>query len=129
MNPESMIKNQKINLKEKAALIKEHWSPRIVAEVDDSYVKIAKVKGQFTWHDHQEDEFFLVLDGQLTIEMEGESVVLNTGEFYVVPKGVLHNPIAANECTLMLFEKKTTRHTGDVEAELTKALSEQLKPL
>lgn len=125
--------NQVINLKQKAQLINDHWSPRVVGEVDDSYVKIAKVKGEFTWHDHQEDEFFMVIEGQLTIEMKvenkTESVVLNAGEFYVVPKGVMHNPIAVKECTLMLFEKKITAHTGVVQADMTKAIDEQLKPL
>jgi mannose-6-phosphate isomerase-like protein (cupin superfamily) len=123
------MKNQVINLKQKAALITEHWSPRVLGEVDDSYVKIAKVKGEFTWHDHQEDEFFLVLEGQLEIQMEGQSVVLNKGEFYIVPKGVLHNPVAKEECTLLLFEKKSTAHTGEVTAEMTKAIADQLKPL
>ncbi len=123
------MKNQVVNLKEKAALITAHWSPRVVGEVDDSYVKLAKVKGSFTWHDHQEDEFFLVLEGQLTIQMAREEVILNPGEFYVVPKGVQHNPVAEKECTLLLFEKKTTLHTGEVQADLTKAVTEQLEPL
>ncbi len=123
------MKNQKINLLEKAALLTEYWSPRVVGEVDDSFVKIAKVQGEFTWHDHQEDEFFLVLEGQLTIAMKDQNVTLNPGEFYVVPKGVLHNPVAKEECTLLLFEKKSTQHTGDVEADLTKDLSAQLEPL
>ena len=122
-----------INLKQKAALITDHWSPRVIASVDDSYVKIAKIKGEFTWHDHTEDEFFMVIDGQLMIQMkqgnEIESVELNQGEVYVVPKGVLHNPVAKEECTLLLFEKKSTAHTGDVEADLTKGIEEQLKPL
>ncbi len=123
------MKNQVVNLKQKAALITDHWSPRVVGEVDDSYIKIAKVKGEFTWHDHQEDEFFMVLEGELSIQMEAETVLLRAGEFYVVPKGVQHNPVATEECTLMLFEKKTTLHTGEVQAELTKAVTDQLKPL
>ena len=118
-----------VNLSEKAALLTEFWSPRVVGEVDDSYVKIAKVKGEFTWHDHQEDEFFLVLDGQLEIQMKDQTVTLNAGEFYVVPKGVLHNPVARQTCTVMLFEKKTTAHTGEVKADMTRDLSEQLRPL
>jgi len=123
------MENKVINLKQKAGLITDHWSPRVVGEVDDSYIKIAKIKGEFTWHDHQEDEFFLVLEGSVTIQMEAQNVVLNQGEFYVVPKGVLHNPVASEECTLMLFEKKTTLHTGTVDADLTKNIAEQLKPL
>ena len=118
-----------VNLREKAALLTELWSPRVVGEVDDSYVKIAKVKGEFTWHDHQEDEFFLVLDGQLDIQMKDHTVSLNSGEFYVVPKGVMHNPVASGTCTLLLFEKKSTAHTGQVQEEMTRDLSEQLRPL
>ncbi len=122
-----------INLKEKAELIKNHWSPRVIASVDDSYVKIAKVKGEFTWHDHAEDEFFMVIDGSLTIQIKiddkQESVKLNQGEIYVVPKGMMHNPVAEDECTLLLFEKKTTAHTGEVKADLTKDIEQQLKPL
>jgi mannose-6-phosphate isomerase-like protein (cupin superfamily) len=127
------MSNKVISLKQKAALITDHWSPRVIASVDDSYVKIAKVKGEFTWHDHLEDEFFMVIEGQLIIQLEEQntmqSVTLNPGEIYVVPKGVMHNPVAKEECTLMLFEKKSTQHTGDVDAELTKKIDDQLKPL
>lgn len=127
------MSNKVINLKQKSKQITEHWSPRVVAEVDESYVKIAKVKGEFTWHDHQEDEFFMVLDGQLKIQLKKagsiETVTLKPGEIYVVPKGVMHNPIADKECTLMLFEKKSTAHTGEVSADLTKDIEQQLKPL
>lgn len=120
------MKNKVVNLVSKSQSIKDHWSPKVVAEVDESYVKIAKVKGEFTWHDHEEDEFFMVLDGTLKIEMEDETVTLNQGEIYVVPKGVLHNPIAEKECLLMLFEKKSTLHTGQVKTDQTKEISEQL---
>lgn len=124
-----MMKNKVVNLKQKAQLITEYWSPRVLGEVDDSFVKIAKVKGEFTWHDHLEDEFFMVIEGSLTIQMKTETVVLNAGEFYIVPKGVLHNPVAKEPCTLLLFEKKTTAHTGAVKADKTRTLDEQLKPL
>ncbi|MCB1582522.1 MAG: cupin domain-containing protein [Xanthomonadales bacterium] len=120
------MKKQVINLLEKAQNITEYWSPKVVGEVDDSYVKIAKVKGVFTWHDHEEDEFFMVLEGQLTIEMKAGSVTLNKGEIYVVPKGVMHKPVAETECIIMLFEKKTTLHTGKVKSELTKSIEDQL---
>ncbi|WP_223786894.1 cupin domain-containing protein [Marinicella meishanensis] len=123
------MKKTAVNLLATAAKITEHWSPRVVGEVDDSYVKIAKVKGEFTWHDHQEDEFFMVLEGQLTIHMEDHTVTINAGEFYVVPKGVMHNPVAQEECTVLLFEKKSTLHTGQVQADLTKSISDQLQPL
>lgn len=107
-------------------MIEDYWSPKVVGEVDDSFVKIAKVKGAFTWHDHEEDEFFMVLEGQLTIEMKAGSVTLNKGEIYVVPKGVMHKPVAETECIIMLFEKKTTLHTGKVKSELTKSIEDQL---
>lgn len=120
------MKKEVVNLQQKALSIVEHWSPKVVAEVDDNYVKIAKVKGEFTWHNHEEDEFFMVLSGTLKIEMKHETVTLNQGEIYVVPKGVMHNPVAEDECLIMLFEKKSTLHTGQVKTDLTKDISEQL---
>ena len=112
-----------------AATLSEHWSPRVVAEIDDSYVKVAKVQGSLTWHSHDnEDELFYILKGSLTIEMENETVVLREGEAYVVPKGVRHNPSAQDECLVMLIEKKSTLHTGDVVNEKTRSLAEQLRP-
>lgn len=118
--------NQVVNLQAQAKALKDYWSPKVVGDVDDSFVKIAKVKGSFTWHDHEEDEFFMVLEGQLTIEMAAGSVTLNPGEIYVVPKGVMHKPVAENECIIMLFEKKITLHTGKVKSELTKSIEDQL---
>ncbi|SFB13013.1 Mannose-6-phosphate isomerase, cupin superfamily [Collimonas sp. OK607] len=116
--------------KQIAASLTEHWSPRVVAEVDDSYVKVAKVKGSLAWHSHEhEDELFLILKGHLRIEMEQGNVELGEGEMYVVPKGVRHNPVAEEECHLMLIERKTTLHTGDVVSEKTRSLDEQLRPL
>ena len=113
-----------------AAALTEHWSPRVVAELDDSFVKVAKVQGSLTWHSHDnEDELFLVLDGQLRIEMESGTVELNQGEMFVVPKGARHNPIAEHECLVMLIERKTTLHTGSVVSEKTRSLDEQLRPL
>jgi len=113
-----------------AASLIEFWSPRVVAEVDDAYIKVAKVHGSLAWHSHEnEDELFLVLKGRLRIEMEGESVELGEGEMFVVAKGVRHNPIAEHECHLMLIERKTTLHTGDVVTEKTRSLAEQLRPV
>jgi mannose-6-phosphate isomerase-like protein (cupin superfamily) len=110
-----------------AGKLTEHWSPRVVAEVDDSYVKVAKVKGTLTWHSHdREDELFLVLKGSLRIEMEARTVTLNAGELFVVPKGVRHNPVADEECHVLLFERKSTAHTGDVVMERTRSIAEQL---
>jgi mannose-6-phosphate isomerase-like protein (cupin superfamily) len=112
------------------ASLSEFWSPRIVAEVDDAYIKVAKVKGHLAWHSHdEEDELFLILKGQLRIEMEQGDVVLNQGEMFVVPKGVRHNPIADEECHVMLIERKSTLHTGNVVTDKTRTLAEQLRPV
>jgi mannose-6-phosphate isomerase-like protein (cupin superfamily) len=112
-----------------AAGLSELWSPRVVAELDDSYVKVAKVKGVLAWHSHDnEDELFYVLKGSLRIEMEAKTVVINAGETYVVPKGVRHNPIADEECHIMLIEKKSTLHTGTEVVGATRSLEEQLRP-
>lgn len=113
-----------------ASSLNELWSPRVVAELDDSYVKVAKVRGDLAWHSHEnEDELFYVLKGSLQIEMEESTVILNTGEAYVVPKGVLHNPIAEEECHIMLIEKKSTLHTGIDVVKKTRSLEEQLRPI
>jgi mannose-6-phosphate isomerase-like protein (cupin superfamily) len=111
-----------------AASLSEFWSPRVIAEVDDSYIKVAKVSGSLAWHSHEnEDELFLVLKGHLRIEMEDRTVELGEGEMFVVPKGVRHNPIAEHECHLMLIERKTTQHTGDTVTEKTRSLADQLR--
>jgi len=113
-----------------ATSLTELWSPRVVAEVDDSYVKVAKVQGSLAWHSHEsEDELFLILKGHLRIEMEAGNVELDEGEMFVVPKGVRHNPVAEQECLLMLVERKATLHTGDVVMEKTRSLAEQLRPV
>jgi mannose-6-phosphate isomerase-like protein (cupin superfamily) len=113
-----------------AATLLELWSPHIVAEVDDAYIKVARVHGSLTWHSHEnEDELFLILKGHLRIEMESGSVELDEGEMFVVPKGVRHNPVAEQECHLMLIERKTTLHTGNVVTEMTRSLAEQLRPV
>lgn len=110
-----------------AADLSEYWSPRVVGEVDDSYVKVAKVKGTLAWHSHErEDELFLVLRGRLRIEMEHESVELREGDMFIVPKGVRHNPVAEEECHILLFERKSTAHTGNVITEKTLSIEEQL---
>lgn len=110
----------KINLAEKLALFSDHWSPKIVADLNDSQVKLVKVQGEFVWHHHaEEDELFIVLQGELTIELRDGQVTLEPGELVVVPKGVEHRPVARDEVHLMLIEPKATRHTGDVVSELT----------
>lgn len=113
-----------------AAALDEYWSPRVIAEVDDSYVKVAKVKGELDWHHHaDEDELFLVLQGRLRIEMHAGTVELGEGEMFVVPKGVPHHPVAAEDCLILLIERKSTRHTGEVVTARTRSLAEQLRPL
>ena len=108
--------------------VAEHWSPKVVGRVNDQYVKVAKVLGQLAWHRHDdEDELFQVLRGRLRIQFEGGAeVVLQAGEFCVVPRGVLHNPVADEECWIMLVETVTTKHTGDVETPRTKSIAQQL---
>jgi mannose-6-phosphate isomerase-like protein (cupin superfamily) len=113
-----------------AASLTEHWSPRVVAELDDAFVKVAKVQGTLAWHSHEnEDELFYILKGSLTIEMEAGTVVLCEGEAFVVPKGVRHNPIAQQECLVMLIERKSTLHTGNEITSKTRSVAEQLRPL
>ncbi len=110
-----------------AQSLAELWSPRVIGELDDSYVKVAKVHGTFGWHHHaSEDELFLVLKGRLRIEMRQGAVEIGEGELYVVPKGVEHNPVADEECLLMLVERKRTLHTGNVVNEKTRSIQEQL---
>lgn len=122
--------NKKINLKEKFSKLDAYWSPRIVGEVDEVYAKIAKLKGSFTWHKHDhEDEMFFVVSGRLKIEMKTETVDLAAGEMFVVPKGVMHNPSADEECHVLVIERKATLHTGDRVLENTKSIEEQRKPI
>lgn len=117
-----------------ATALDELWSPRVIAEVDEAYVKVAKVHGELGWHAHaDEDELFLVLRGQLRIELApegaGEAVELAAGDLFVVPKGMRHNPVAREECLVMLVERKSTLHTGDVIDARTRSLAEQLRPV
>lgn len=108
--------------------VTEHWSPRVIAQVNDQYVKVAKLLGQLVWHSHEdEDELFHVVRGRLRIEYEGgRSVDLGPGSIHVVPRGTLHNPVAAEECWIVLIETMTTRHTGTVDTPRTKTIQQQL---
>jgi mannose-6-phosphate isomerase-like protein (cupin superfamily) len=113
-----------------AASLPEFWSPRVIGEVDDAYIKVARVSGTLAWHSHDnEDELFYILKGRLRLEMEHETVELDEGEMFIVPKGVRHNPVADAECHVLLIERKTTKHTGDVVTEKTRSLAEQLRPV
>ncbi len=110
----------KINLEEKLAKFSDHWAPRIIAEMNDYQFKLVKIQGEFVWHDHSDtDEVFIVIEGEMAIEFENETIELNAGEMYVVPKGTLHKPFAENECKVMLVEPRGVVNTGDSESELT----------
>ncbi len=118
----------KTNMLAALAGVTEHWSPKVVGRVNDQYVKVAKLLGQLAWHRHDdEDELFQVVRGRLRIQFEdGAETALEAGEFCVVPKGVLHNPVADEECWIVLIETVTTRHTGDVATDRTRSIEEQL---
>ena len=110
----------KINLAERFGRFTDRWSPQIIADLNDSHVKLAKLQGEFVWHQHaDEDELFIVIQGELTIELRDGAVTLGPGELVVIPKGVEHRPVAREEVQLMLIEPKAIRHTGNVESELT----------
>jgi mannose-6-phosphate isomerase-like protein (cupin superfamily) len=111
----------KVNLAQKLTLFNEHWSPKIVGELNGQHVKLVKVQGEFTWHHHDnEDELFLVLHGSLTIKFPDRDILLNEGEFAIIPRGVEHKPVAVQEAHILLLEPATvTRNTGNVENELT----------
>jgi len=110
----------KVNLEEKLSAVTEYWSPKIVGELNNQYVKIVKVKGSFVWHHHEkEDELFMVLKGKLKIHMKDKTVHLNEGEFFIVPRGVEHKPAADEEVHILLFEPAETLNTGNVQNERT----------
>jgi mannose-6-phosphate isomerase-like protein (cupin superfamily) len=110
----------KVNLSEKLALFSDHWNPRVLGELNGQHVKVVKFQGEFVWHDHaDEDELFLVLRGSFRIDFRDKSVTLSEGDFIIVPRGVEHRPVAEHEVEVMLFEPAQTRHTGDVESDLT----------
>ena len=111
---------QPINLQDKLSKFSEHWSPKIIAQMNDYHFKLAKVQGEFVWHDHPDtDEMFLVIKGRLDIHLRDGVVTLNEGEMYVVPKGVEHKPVAEDECHILLVEPAGTVNTGDVVNEKT----------
>lgn len=115
-----------VNLKSVCEQLDEYWSPRILGRVNDQFVKVAKLKGEFVWHNHEaEDELFLILKGALEIRYEDGSVRLSEGDFHIVPKGKMHNPVAADECWIALIEPVATKHTGDIVSDRTKSIEEQ----
>ena len=109
-----------INLMQKFGLFNDHWSPKIIGGLNGQEIKLAKVKGEFVWHNHKdEDELFFVVKGKLKIAFEDKTVEINEGEMLIVPKGVEHKPIAEEEVLLMLIEPENIKHTGDVKHALT----------
>ena len=110
----------KVNFNDKLSKFSDHWSPKVIAEMNDYQFKLAKIHGEFVWHNHPDtDEVFIVLSGQMKIELEDEMIELSAGEMYVVAKGVMHKPRAENECQVMLVEPRGVVNTGDVQSELT----------
>ena len=121
------MNSQTINFLDEFKTLEDYWSPRIISQVNDQYVKVAKLKGTFTWHKHDdEDELFYVVKGSLVIEYEDGKVMLNEGDLHVVPKGVMHNPVADEECWVALIETVSTKHTGDLVTERTRSIEDQL---
>ena len=114
------MNNHPINFQKKLALFSEHWSPKVIAQMNDYHFKVAKIQGEFIWHDHPEtDEVFIVLKGQLELQLREASVLLREGEMFVVPKGVEHKPVARDECHILLVEPEGTINTGNVVDEKT----------
>ncbi|HJQ14760.1 MAG TPA: cupin domain-containing protein, partial [Anaerolineales bacterium] len=117
-----IVNYRSINFRKKLAKISEHWSPKIIAQMNDYHFKIVKVQGEFVWHDHPEtDEVFIVLKGQLEIQFRDGAVALNEGEMFVVPKGMEHKPVAGEECHILLVEPAGTVNTGEIVNERTAA--------
>ncbi|MCG3645072.1 cupin domain-containing protein [Pseudomonas putida] len=118
-----------INLRNELDTLTEYWKPRVLSRVNNQFVKIAKLKGEFVWHAHEhEDEMFSVIYGTLCIQLEDRTIVLNAGEFCIIPKRVRHKPIAEDECAVMLIETDTTLHTGGEHSPLTVSIDDQLYP-
>ena len=111
---------KKINLEDKLSKFSEHWSPKVIAEMNDYQFKLVKIEGEFVWHEHPDtDEVFIVIEGTMQIEFEDRTIELNEGEMLVVPKGVRHKPFANEECQVMLVEPRGVVNTGDTGDELT----------
>ncbi len=111
---------EKVNIAEKFALFSDLWSPKVVGRLDDYEIKLAKIEGEFIWHKHDDDdEMFLVVAGGVTIELRDRDVTLKAGEFFVVPRGVEHRPVAKQECQILLFERAGVAHTGDTVSDIT----------
>ncbi|AZJ36098.1 cupin domain-containing protein [Tenacibaculum singaporense] len=123
-----MNTTQTINILQEAEKLKNYFSPKIISEVNNEYVKLAKIKGEdIPWHNHEnEDELFYIIDGSLLMEIENQpSFTMKTGDLYVVPKGINHRVSSSEDCLIMLIETKSTKHTGDVITPITKSIDNQ----
>ena len=110
----------KINLKEKLSKFSDHWSPKVIAEMNDYQFKLVKIQGEFVWHNHDDtDETFIVIEGEMKIEFKNETVELSEGDMFVVPKGIEHKPWSENECKVMIIEPRGVVNTGNAEGDLT----------
>ncbi len=122
-----MLTGNAIGIADALEQVTAYWTPRVVGRVNDQYIKVAKLKGELAWHDHaNEDEMFLVVYGNLTIQFEDREVHLRPGEFCVVPRKTMHNPVAQEECGIVLIETVTTQHTGEVVIPQTVSVERQL---
>ncbi|MEP6647848.1 MAG: cupin domain-containing protein [Saprospiraceae bacterium] len=118
---------EKINLAEKFGLILDHWNPRIAGELNGQMIKLVKFQGEFVWHKHDdEDEMFLVLDGEFNMELRDKTIVIGKNEFIIIPRGVEHRPVAPSEVSVMLFEPASTLNTGNTDGEMTKRQLERI---
>ncbi len=119
--------DNKCNPLQIAESLAETWFPKVISQIDNHYVKVAKLKGSFVWHSHAEqDELFFILKGSLLMEYEDKKVDLQAGDLHVVPKGVMHNPVATEECLVLLIEDRGTAHTGNTDSSATRSVEEQL---
>lgn len=117
------------NLAEQFTQVRDYFSPKVIGEVNDVYIKVAKIKGdKIPWHNHrEEDELFYIVSGELLFEVEGQApFTMRQGDLFIVPRGVNHKVSAREECQIMLIENKTTAHTGEVDTEITRSIEEQL---
>lgn len=118
---------EKVNLSEKFSLFSDYCNPRIIGELNGQHVKAVKLKGEFVWHSHEEeDEMFLVIKGSFNMELRDKTVTINEGEFFIVPRKVEHKPVAAEEVHILLFEPASTINTGAVQNELTRTELEKI---
>jgi len=118
---------EKVNLTQKFNLFQDYWRPKVVGELNESYVKLAKLKGEFVWHHHEaEDELFFVVKGRLQIKLRDRDIYLEEGEFFIIPRGIEHLPVAREEVQVLLLEPKSTLNTGNVQDEKTLTMLERI---